>query len=103
MRKGWLELPITWRDGRAPVFFVLFGTWVFHNQTTESVPNGWPVFVFAAICTIVWINWLATMQGAMNELAIGSEGEARRMADAQDVAPQAPVAAPVGAPAGVSE
>ena len=101
--KGWLDMPITWRDGRTQVFFVLFGTWVFHNMTTESPPNGWPVFVFAAICTIVWVNWLATMQGAMNELAIGSEGEARRMADAQEAPPPATTATPVGAPAGGAE
>jgi hypothetical protein len=37
-------------------------------------PAGWPVFFIAAITVIVWVQWVAAVQGAANELAIGGEG-----------------------------
>lgn len=83
--RGWLSSPITWRDGRAPLGFLLAGALLFQRTTltgsTEgsifdqgSPPDGWPVFFVVAIFVIVWTQWVATVQGACNELAIGGEG-----------------------------
>ena len=38
------------------------------------MPSGWPVFVLVAIFVITWVQWVAGVQGASNELAIGGEG-----------------------------
>lgn len=96
--RGWLEMPLTWRDGRAPALFVVFGAFLFHRMTSETPPDGWPVCLVAAIFTIVWLQWVAAVQGAINELAIGEEGEARRMAEGS-VAALAPAAVKTSVPA----
>jgi len=54
------------------------------------------------VFTIVWLQAVAGIQGAVNELAIGNEGEAQRRAEGLGQPPidvdtaAAPVAAPVG-------
>jgi len=102
--RGWLEMPLTWRDGRAPALFVVFGAYIFHRTTTETPPTGWPLCFVAAIFTIVWLRWVASVQGAINELAIGEEGEARRRAEGETPAPAVTdVIPPVPAPTGGAE
>jgi branched-chain amino acid transport system permease protein len=99
--KGWLEVPITWKDGRIPAAFVLTGVYLFSRLTTPTPPAGWPVCLVAAVLTIVSLQVVAGIQGAVNELAIGNEGEARRRAEGLgqppvDAPPTTAVAAPVG-------
>lgn len=105
--RGWLDMPITWRDGRAPAFFVIFGAGIYHNITpgtfiigpSDNPPAGWPVCFISIVMAIVWLQWLGAVQGAMNELAIGQEGEARQMAEERFPQPDAakvPIAAPSG-------
>jgi branched-chain amino acid transport system permease protein len=98
--KGWLEAPISWREGRIPAAFTLAGVYLYSRLTTASPPAGWPVCFVAAVFTIVWLQAVAAVQGAVNELAIGNEDEARRRAEGLgrptiDV-PAAAVAAQVG-------
>jgi hypothetical protein len=79
--KGWLESPLTWRDGRVPAVFIVVGVYLFSRLTTTTPPAGWPVSIVVIAFTIVWLQAVAAIQGGINELAIGNEGEARRMAE----------------------
>lgn len=85
--RGWLSSPISWREGRAPFGFLLFGAFLFFRTSVTDAssstgsfinhgfpPSGWPVFVLVAIFVITWVQWVAGVQGASNELAIGGEG-----------------------------
>jgi branched-chain amino acid transport system permease protein len=101
--KGWLEAPITWKEGRVPAIFAIAGVFLFSRLETPTPPVGWPVCLVAAAFTIVWLQAVAAVQGAINELAIGSEGEARRMAERGVTAPAEEWPIPVPAPAGGSE
>ncbi|HLN06062.1 MAG TPA: hypothetical protein VK217_07280, partial [Acidimicrobiales bacterium] len=106
--KGWLEAPLTWKDGRIPAGFTLIGVYLFSRMLTSSPPNGWPVAIPTIAFTIVWLQWVASVQGAINELAIGNEGETRRLAEGlgrpePELAPAEAVPTPVPAPAGGSE
>ena len=71
LARDWRDPWITWRDGRAPTGFVLAGVYLFHRVTTENPPGGWPVYFVAAICVITWLQWIAAVQGACNELWLG--------------------------------
>ena len=82
--RGWLGSPIDWRVGRAPFGFLVAGALLFQRTTltgsTEgslfeqgAPPAGWPVFFLVSIFVIVWTQWVAGVQGASNELAIGGE------------------------------
>jgi hypothetical protein len=107
-KRNWLGSPITWHIGRAPAGFVIFGALLFQRTTmTCSLegslfekgcpPGGWPVFFIVSAWVIVWVQWVAGVQSAVNELAIGGEGyeppEERAFVPTRDVAP-------VNAPAG---
>jgi branched-subunit amino acid ABC-type transport system permease component len=109
--RGWLSSPISWREGRAPLGFLLFGAFLFFRTSVTDTstagiffdkgfpPLGWPVFFVAAITVIVWVQWIAGVQGACNEVAIGGEGfeppeETRVVTPTPDVAVAA--AAPAG-------
>jgi branched-chain amino acid transport system permease protein len=109
--RGWLGTPISWREGRAPFGFLLAGALLFQRTTLTgetsgsffaqgSAPNGWPVFFLVSIFVIVWTQWAATVQGAVNELAVGGEGyeppEERAYVVERDVAMPAPAPAPAG-------
>ncbi|HEY8215817.1 MAG TPA: hypothetical protein VIH82_01695, partial [Acidimicrobiia bacterium] len=84
--RGWLGSPISWHVGRAPLGFLLFGAFLFFRTSVTDTsttgiffdkgfpPSGWPVFFVAAITVIIWVQWVASVQGAANELAIGGEG-----------------------------
>ncbi len=83
--RRWLTMPITWREGRAPLGFLLFGAFLFFRTSVTDTstsgmffdkgfpPAGWPVFFVATITVIVWVQWVAAVQGACNEIAIGGE------------------------------
>jgi hypothetical protein len=103
--KGWLEAPMTWREGRIPAFFTLAGVYLYSRLTTDTPPSGWPVCFVCVVFTIVWLQGVAAIQGAVNELAIGNEGEAQRRAEGlgQPVVDTPPTAVPVAAPAGGAE
>lgn len=84
-KRNWLGAPITWHVGRAPAGFVIFGALLFQRTTmTCSLegslfekgcpPGGWPVFFIVSAWVIVWVQWVASVQSAVNELAIGGEG-----------------------------
>jgi branched-subunit amino acid ABC-type transport system permease component len=105
--RGWLTTPITWRDGRAPFGFVLAGALLFYRTTADgstsgsfiergSAPSGWPVCFVTAMFVIVWVRWIASVQGACNEIAIG--GESYEPPDETPKAParELPVPAPTG-------
>jgi branched-chain amino acid transport system permease protein len=100
--KGWLQAPITWKEGRIPAAFTLAAVYLYSRLTTDTPPNGWPVCFVAVVFTIVWLQAVVGIQGAVNELAIGNEGEAQRRAEGLGQPPidvdtaVAPVAAPVG-------
>ena len=79
--KGWLEPPLTWREGRIPAVFVIVSVYLFSRLETPTPPAGWPVAIVVVVFTIVWLQAVAAVQGGINELAIGNEGEARRMAE----------------------
>ncbi len=79
--KGWLEPPLTWRDGRIPAIFVIVGVYLFSRLETPAPPAKWPVALVVIAFTVLWLQSVAGIQGGINELAIGSEGEARRMAE----------------------
>jgi branched-subunit amino acid ABC-type transport system permease component len=112
--RNWLSSPITWRDGRAPFGFLLAGALLFQRTTltgsTEgnifdqgSPPDGWPVFFLVCIFVIVWTQWVASVQGACNELAIGGEGyepPEEHTAAVREQAAAESTAAPAPAPAG---
>ncbi len=83
-KRGWLTSPTDWKVGRAPAGFVIAGALLFQRTTltgsTEGSifdqgfpPSGWPVFFLTCVFVIVWTQWVATVQGACNELAIGGE------------------------------
>jgi len=110
--RGWLSSPITWREGRAPMGFVLVGAFLFFRTTAVNEPTqvgffdwinkgfppaGWPIFFIVTVFTIVWTQWFGVVQGACNELAIGGETyeppEETRFAAKRDAAL---VAAPTG-------
>jgi len=108
-QRGWLSSPVSWREGRAPFGFLLFGAFLFFRTSvtdTSTVgiffdkgfpPTGWPVFVVGAITVIVWTQWVAAVQGACNEIAIGGEG----FEPPEETGVRAPVAtAPVPAATG---
>ena len=102
--KGWLEAPLTWKEGRVPAVFAIVGVFLFSRLQAPTPPAGWPVCVVAIAFTIVWLQGVAGVQGAINELAIGNEGEARRMAErgvAAAAAEESPI--PIPAPAGGGE
>ncbi len=85
--RGWLASPISWLEGRTPFGFLLFGAFLFFRSSVTDAssatgsfidhgfpPSGWPVFLITAILVVVWVQWVARVQGAVNELAIGGEG-----------------------------
>ncbi len=85
--RGWLSSPITWHAGRAPLGFVLAGAFLFFRTSVTDQsqaegsfidhgfpPSGWPIAFITAVFTIAWVQWVAAVQGACNELAIGGEG-----------------------------
>jgi branched-subunit amino acid ABC-type transport system permease component len=85
--RGWLSSPITWHAGRAPFGFVLAGAFLFFRTSVTDQsqaegsfidhgfpPSGWPVAFLTTVFVIVWTRWIADVQGACNELAIGGEG-----------------------------
>ncbi|MEX2255355.1 MAG: ABC transporter permease [Acidimicrobiia bacterium] len=114
--RGWLGSPITWRDGRAPLGFLVAGALLLQRTTltgsTEgsifgqgNAPVGWPVFFLVSIFVIVWTQWVATVQGACNELAVGGEGyeppeEHTFAVQAAAPAASSPAVAPAPAPTG---
>jgi branched-chain amino acid transport system permease protein len=86
--RKWLGSPMTWREGRAPMGFIIVGAFLFYRTTAVNEPTqigffnwinkgfppaGWPVCFICAIFTIVWTQWFGVVQGACNELAIGGE------------------------------
>jgi len=86
--RKWLGSPMTWREGRAPMGFIIVGAFLFYRTTAVNepiqigifswinkgfAPAGWPVFFICAIFTVVWTQWFGVVQGACNELAIGGE------------------------------
>jgi len=109
--RGWLSTPISWREGRAPLGFLLFGAFLFFRTSVTDTstagiffdkgfpPGGWPVFIVAAITVIVWVQWIAGVQGACNELAIGGEGF-EPPAETRVVSPTPDIAVAAAAPAG---
>jgi hypothetical protein len=85
--RGWLASPITWHVGRAPFGFVIAGAFLFFRTSVTDTSqsegsfidhgfpaSGWPVAFLVAVFVIVWTQWIAAVQGACNELAIGGEG-----------------------------
>ena len=114
LAKGWLDLPLRMRDGIVPAIIVIIGTYLFSRMTAASAhgigligqatpPSGWPVVFITFALTVAWLQAIASMQGGINEVAIGREGEVRATAEGlADQAP-APVEAFVPAPAGGSE
>ncbi len=77
------------------------GGYLFSRATTPTPPSGWPVCLIAFVLTVVWLQSIAGTQGAVNELTIGNEGEARRRAEnlgqpELERPPAAVVAAPTG-------
>ena len=97
--KGWVESPLTWRDGRIPAAFAIVGVYLFSRLKTATPPAGWPVALVAIAFTIVWLQWVASVQGGINELIIGNEGETRRIAEGLGrPEPTLPAAAAVAAP-----
>ena len=82
--KRWLTAPIAWTSGIAPVGFLVFGALLFQRTTLSGAsggsffadgfpPSGWPVFFLVSIWVIAWVQWVSSVQGACNELAIGGE------------------------------
>jgi hypothetical protein len=83
--RGWLSTPLTWREGRAPVFFVIAGAFLFFRTSVTDTnttgifidkgfpPSGWPLCFITVIFVIGWIQWIVGVQAACNELAIGGE------------------------------
>jgi branched-chain amino acid transport system permease protein len=110
--KGWLDLPMTVRDGIVPASFIALGTYVVSRMTAAhgigtvgpaTPPSGWPVVLVVFLVTVVWLQAVASIQGAVNEVSIGQEGEVRAMAEGREepaVALEPPL---VPAPAGGSE
>ena len=85
--RGWLSTPITWRDGRAPLGLPPRSARssssgrrsptpapAGSSSTRGSHPAAGPCSSSPAIIVIVWVQWVAAVQGACNELAIGGEG-----------------------------
>jgi branched-subunit amino acid ABC-type transport system permease component len=106
--RDWLGSPITWREGRVAFGFLLAGALLFQRttltgETQGSIfdqglpPAGWPVFFLVSIFVIVWTQWVAAVQGACNELAVGGESyeppEEHTFAARPDVQAVAPAAA----------
>jgi hypothetical protein len=95
--RGWRDPWITWRDGRTPTGFVLAGVYLFHRVTADNPPGGWPVYFVAAICVITWLQWLAGVQNACNELWLGPvHVEDEELLDPTPVDQHMPQTAPVG-------
>jgi ABC-type branched-subunit amino acid transport system permease subunit len=110
--KGWLDLPMVHRDGVVPAVFVVVGTYLFSRMTAArgigtigagTPPSGWPVVLVVFMITVVWLQAVAGIQGAVNEVSIGQEGEVRAMAEGRDEPEAAPAPAFVPTPAGGSE
>jgi len=84
-KRNWLTTPISWQVGRAPAGFVLFSALLFQRTTLTGgtsgslfeqgkPPAGWPAFFIVTAFVIAWVRWVADVQAAVNELAIGGEG-----------------------------
>ena len=73
--RDWRDPWVTWHDGRTPTGFVLAGVYLLHRVTADTPPGGWPVYFVCAIFTIVWLQWFAAVQGAVNELWLGPVAE----------------------------
>ena len=84
-RRNWLTTPISWHAGRAPAGFIMFSALLLQRTTLTggtagslfeqgSPPGGWPAFFIVTVFVIVWVRWVADVQAAVNELAIGGEG-----------------------------
>jgi hypothetical protein len=83
--RRWLTMPIAWPEAIAPVLFLLIGAFLFFRTSVTDTstsgsffdkgfpPSGWPVFFVASIAVIVWVQWVAAVQAACNEVAIGGE------------------------------
>ena len=95
--RDWRDPWVTWREGRTPTGFVLAGVYLLHRVTADSPPGGWPVYFVCAILMITWLQWIAAVQGACNELWLGPvhvEGE--ELLIPAPVDDHTPTAAPVG-------
>ena len=76
---------MTWKQGRVPMAMLLFGAFMFFRTSVTDTtttgffadkgfpPEGWPVFIVAAIAVLTWVYWVWTVQVACNELTIGDE------------------------------
>jgi ABC-type branched-subunit amino acid transport system permease subunit len=109
--KGWLDLPLTTRDGAVPAAMIVVGAYLFSRMTaahhiggigSATPPSGWPVVFVTFALTVTWLQAVASIQGGINEVAIGQEGEVRAAAEGREEKAPA-VEAHVPAPAGGSE
>jgi hypothetical protein len=105
-QRGWLTTPILWSAGIAPTFFLIIGALLFQRTTLTGgtggnvfnsgfAPSGWPVFFLVSLWVIAWTQWVARVQGAANELAIGGENF-QPPEERAYVAPREMAAAPAG-------
>jgi hypothetical protein len=95
--RDWRDPWVTWRDGLVPTGFAVAGVYLLHRATTVNPPGGWPVAVVAAVCVIAWLQWVAAVQSACNELWLGPvEVGEERLIPPSRVDDHTPTTAPVG-------
>jgi branched-subunit amino acid ABC-type transport system permease component len=95
--RGWRDPWVTWRDGLVPIGFAVAGVYLLHRVTTVNPPGGWPAYVVATVCVGTWLQWVAAVQSACNELWLGpveiEDGGLKRPSRIDD---HTPTTAPVG-------
>lgn len=91
--------PVTWRDGRAPTLWIAIGTFLCYwaskgwspqeFEIIEGLPGrNQPLYFLGLVAVIVWVQWLGTMQGGVNELVMGEVDVAPGVPLAEDALPE---------------
>jgi branched-chain amino acid transport system permease protein len=94
------ERPITWRVGRAPFAFALIGLFLWYRSTTDDAPEELGLLVIGLAGIVVFLQWVAQVQRALNEtwldIADPAHAEEDEVEEPETVAASPALTAPAG-------
>jgi branched-subunit amino acid ABC-type transport system permease component len=91
--------PVTWRAGRGPTLWIFLGTFLSYwaskgwepqdFEIIEGLPGrNQPLYFLGLIAVIIWVQWIGSVQGGVNELVLGEVEVAPGVPLAEDQLPE---------------